>query len=107
MNLSDKQKHDLLKKFMKEHFSFTPLRKVGFFTKEMKNDYEAQAKKICEFFGLESVYEYGSEDIRCHINYANPDDKIGLDSSFRPLHVNEKGQLKCAPFVEVFPSIYE
>ena len=57
----------LLRKFMREFFPFTPLRKAGFFTPEMKGDYEAQAKRVCERFGYNSVFEYGAKEIRCHL----------------------------------------
>ena len=62
----------VLKRFMIEFFPFTELRKAGFFTKEMKGDYYAQAKRVCDFFGYKSVFEYGAgaEEIRCHLSYA-------------------------------------
>lgn len=88
----------LLKKFMKEHFHFPSLRKVGIFTKEMRFDYTAQAKRICELFGYESVYEYGSKEIKCHISYSQHE---------RPTWINKDGQLKTEPFVTVIKSIYE
>lgn len=61
----------LLESFMKEFFPFAELRKVGFFTPEMKGDYQAQADKVCEFFGFKTVYEYGAETIdHLHLTYA-------------------------------------
>lgn len=78
----------VLKRFMQEFFPFTELVKIGFFTNEMRNDYEAQAKRVCQFYGYESVYEYGATEIRCHITYAGD----------RP--ENE-------PFVTVIKSIYD
>lgn len=57
----------LLKAFMKEHFDFGALRKAGFFTKEMRGDYKAQAERVCQRFGYKTVYEYGSQEISCHI----------------------------------------
>mgnify|MGYP001581097525 CR=1 FL=1 len=63
---------ELLEKFMKEFFDFDDLRKSGFFTKEMKGDYEAQAKRVCNYFGYKTVYEYGAKEIRCHISEADP-----------------------------------
>jgi len=75
-----------LKRFMKEFFPFTHLKQAGFFTKEMKGDYEAQAKRICDFFGFETVYEYGAITTQCHISHVEP---------------------KNEPFVTVFESIYE
>jgi hypothetical protein len=76
---------ELLKKFMQEFFPFAEFKKAGLFTKEMKNDYNAQAEKICTFLGLKSIYEYRKETIRCHISEPNP-----------------KGN-----FITVIPSIYE
>ena len=60
----------VLKRFMIEFFPFAELRKAGFFTKEMKGDYYAQAKRVCDFFGYKSVFEYGAEEkeIRCHLS---------------------------------------
>lgn len=60
----------VLRRFMQEQFPFALLKKAGFFKSEMKNDYEAQAKRVCQFFGYETVYEYGAKEIRCHISYA-------------------------------------
>lgn len=74
---------------MQEFFPFGPLRKAGFFTKEMRYDYPAQAKRVCEFFGYKTVYEYGAREIRVHLTYAN---------GKRP---------KDEPFVTVIPSIYD
>lgn len=83
------RKDMVLQRFMKEFFPFAPLRKAGFFTKEMRNDYEAQAKRVCERFGYKTVYEYGAEEIRCHITEAgDPKDRT-------------------EPFVTIIPSIYD
>lgn len=79
----------VLKRFMIEFFPFSELRKAGFFTKEMKGDYYAQAKRVCDFFGYKSVFEYGAEEIRCHLSYAGK----------RPENDKE--------FVTVIPSIYD
>lgn len=62
-------KNRILKDFMEENFDFEALLKVGFFTKEMKGDYEAQAERVRKHFGYKSVYEYGAETVRCHITY--------------------------------------
>lgn len=80
---------NLLKRFMKEFFPFSELRKVGFFTKEMRGNYYAQAVRVCKRLGLRSIYEYGSKEIRCHLTYVD---------GKRP--ENE-------PFVTVIKSIYE
>ncbi len=88
----------LLKKFMKEHFPYALFKQNKIFTKEMKNDFEAQANRICKFLGLKTIYEYGSVERRCHLSYAE---------GARPVWVNEKGELKTEPFVTVIKSIYE
>ncbi len=52
---------------MNEFFPFKEFLKIGIFTKEMKGNYELQAQKICDFLGIESVYEYGHISFNCHI----------------------------------------
>jgi len=89
-----KDDNGVLKRFMKEFFPFGPLCKAGFFTKEMKNDYEAQAERVCKRFGYKTVYEYGSKEVRCHITYGT----FSKEDGFRP---NDE------PFVTVIPSIYD
>ncbi len=79
----------VLERFMKEFFPYGEFKKIGFFTKEMKGDYKAQAKRVCDFFGYETVYEYGAKEIRLHISYVE---------GKRP-----EGE----PFVTLTPSIYE
>lgn len=76
----------LLESFMKEFFHYPTLRKAGFFTKEMRGDYKAQAERVCQFFGYKTVYEYGAKEIRCHISEVDPAGK---------------------PFITVIPNIYE
>ena len=66
--LTQKEKDAVLKRFVMEHFPFTPLRKAGFFTSEMRGDYKAQAARVCKYFGYKTVYEYGAETIRCHVS---------------------------------------
>ena len=88
--LNDKplSSEELLKKFMKEFFPFSAMRQAGLFTKEMKGDYKAQSEKMCKFLGLETIYEYRKEELRCHIS------STGKRS-------------KDEPFITVIPSIYE
>lgn len=81
---------------MKEFFPYGEFKKAGLFTKEMKNDYEAQAKVICNRLGLNSIYEYGKDEIRCHISFEEP-----------TTYINEQGQLKTEPFITIIKSIYE
>lgn len=59
LHFTDQEKDKVLERFMKEFFDFKALCKVGFFTKDMKHDYKAQAERVCKRFGFESVYEYG------------------------------------------------
>lgn len=94
--MNDKDK--LLKNFLNEFFDFYGLRKAGLFHKEMrKSDIHGQAKRICEFFGYETVYEYGAEKFRCHISYADG----------RPQHIDEKAELKGEPFMIEIGGIYD
>jgi len=85
-----------LKSFMKENFDYAGLKECGFYTKEIKfNDYEAQAKRVCSFFGLNSIYEYGKNEIRCHLTLNEP------AQSF----VNENGTLVTGSFITtIFPN---
>lgn len=87
--LTEKEKDEVLKRFMKEFFPFGEFRKAGFFTKEMRNDYKAQAERVCTFFGLATVFEYGAKEISCHISYTDGKRPIGEG------------------FVTIIPSIYE
>lgn len=88
---------NILEKFMKEFFPFGSFVKIGFFTKEMKGDFDAQAKRVCDFFGYETVYEYRAKKISAHISWDEGE----------WLSINSKGELEEKPFVTTFPSIYE
>lgn len=57
-----------LKTFIQEFFPFKEFLKIGFFKKEMKDDYYAQAEKICVYFSLSSIYEYDAVEIRSHLS---------------------------------------
>lgn len=51
---------DRLKEFMEANFSFDDLKQMKFWPKgTRRNDYEKQAARVCQFFGYETVYEYG------------------------------------------------
>lgn len=91
------EKEQLLEDFMKEFFPYSEFKKAGIFSKEMRNDYQAQSKRICDMLGLKTIYEYNSKEIRCHLTYAGE----------RPMHINSDGELKSDPFVTVVKSIYE
>jgi len=87
-NKTNKSKPTLLRDFLDEFFDFEELKKVGFFDKSIKKtDYEAQAKRVCHYFGLKSIYEYGKDRIVAHISYVKP--KSGDQ------------------FLTIFPSIYD
>lgn len=97
-----------LENFINEFFPFEEFKGIGFFTEDLRGNYEAQAERVCKFFGYKTVYEYGSKEIRAHFSYAQ-DHELQPDHEFeggRPLHINEKGQLKQEPFITVIPSIY-
>jgi len=79
----------VLKRFMKEFFPFSEFKKVGLFTAEMKNDYYAQAVRICNYFGYKSIFEYGTKEITAHISYV------------------DGKQPKDAKYITVIPSIYD
>ena len=94
MNKTNSDK--VLENFMKEFFPFGPLKKAGFFTKEMRGDYKAQSERVCKYFGYKSIYEYGIKEVRCHISTVDYYECV-----------NEKGELIQKPFVTVIPSIWD
>lgn len=102
IEITEKQKKGTLKNFMLEQFDFDTLRKIGFYKDIKRNDYKAQAERVCLFFGYETVFEYGAKEIRCHITYGSG--ATGLNSSERPLSVTEYGKLQDEPFVTVIKS---
>lgn len=55
-----------LKAFLLENLDFDCLKEMGFWpTGTRRADYAAQAARICQYFGYETVYEYGrSLDLR-------------------------------------------
>lgn len=69
MELTQEEKDRTLKNFMEEFFEFDGLVECGFFKEGMRGDYKAQAEKVCFFFGYDSVYEYGTTTIPCHISF--------------------------------------
>ena len=79
VEITEEEKKETLKNFMLEFFDFDCLKKAGFYDKSIKrNDYEAQADRVCKYFGLKTVYEYGAREVHGHISVANPteDDKF-------------------------------
>lgn len=55
---------------MEEFFPYKEFKEIGIFTKEMRGDYEAQAARICNFLGLDTIYEYRVEETRVHLSFA-------------------------------------
>lgn len=97
--LSDKDR--VLKEFMEEHFDFRALKKVGFYGPEIrKRDFRAQAQRVRQYFGLKTVFEYNTTEIRGHLTFADPGCPAGIATA-RPLHVDGSGGLKQEPFVTV------
>ena len=89
MRKSIDEKDKVLERFMKEFFHYPTLKKAGFFTKEMRGDYKAQAERVCQYFGYKTVYEHGAKEIRCHLTYADGERPEGEG------------------FVTVIPNIYD
>ena len=60
---------EILQAFMLENFDYSGLKKAGVYGKGIKkSDYKAQAERICYHFCLNSIFEYGQDEIRCHIS---------------------------------------
>lgn len=78
---------DLLKKFMDEQFDLKELVKIGLIDKNIEGNYPLMANRICEYFGYESIYQYGAETITAHISYT--------------------GRVKNPPMIETFKNIYD
>lgn len=60
----------VLKRFMKEFFPYSEFKKAGIFTKEHQRNYCLQARRICLYLGLKTIFEYGAKEVRCHITFA-------------------------------------
>jgi hypothetical protein len=62
---------ELQVKFLKEHFDFEELKKIGFYSKDIKKkDYQKQIDRICQYFGFESIFQYNFETTSAHLSYA-------------------------------------
>lgn len=44
--------------YLLENFDYDGLKSEGFFKNIKKKDYESQIKRICEFLGIKSIFEY-------------------------------------------------
>ena len=70
----DKAAKARLKQFIEDNIPFYELKKVGFFSKDIrKTDYEKIAARVCRFFGLKTIHEYekiGADiDLGCPTNW--------------------------------------
>lgn len=84
LHFTEKEKEEVLKRFMKEHFHFHTLCKVGFFTKEMRKDYKKQADRVCQSFGFKTVFEYGSVTTEgIHLSYVDGKRPEGQPFAFK------------------------
>ena len=62
---------ELQVKFLKEHFDFEELKKIGFYSKDIKKkDYQKQIDRICQYFGFDSIFQYRFETKSAHLSYA-------------------------------------
>jgi len=86
----------VLQRFMKEHFPFRELKDAGLFTQKMKGDYQAQAERVRKYFGYTNVYEYGAEEVSCHLSFEKEEDRLSLT----------KDGVHSEPFTTVTTSIY-
>lgn len=76
-----------LKKYMKDNFDYSGLKKCGVFKDIKHNEYIAQAERIKKFFGLQSIYDYGKYgiDTGCGDFFINGKfkDTVNQDGEFR------------------------
>lgn len=62
---------DLQVKFLKEHFDFKELKKIGFYSKDIKEkDYQKQIERICLYFDFDSIFQYRFQTTSVHLSYA-------------------------------------
>jgi len=62
---------ELQVKFLKENFDFKELKKIGFYARNIKEkDYQKQIDRICQFFSLDSIFQYNFETTSAHLSYA-------------------------------------
>lgn len=88
----------LLKEYMLEHFNFRSLKRIGFYKDVKASDYTEQAKRVCEFFGLESVFEYHKIGWGQPVHFSWANDPNG----FRPF-IEVVGKMKSTTEAKVIP----
>lgn len=89
-----------LRQFMLDHFDFDSLKQVGFWPKgTRRTDFEAQAARVCHYFGYKSVYEYGAELVEVteilHTNdLTGQQERTGVALVSSPDRINEQGEIE-------------
>lgn len=84
---------DLLKSFIDEHIPVDELVEIGFLQKEWIGDYRKISDRICQWFGYETIYEYGAKEVHCHLTIGDEDNLIVTD--------------RTDPFVTTIKSVYD
>lgn len=75
-----------LKDFIETHFDFYGMNEAGFWPKgTRRTDYDKIAARVCQFFGFESVYEYGRIEM-------NKQTETVSTGSF-PAQISKEGEL--------------
>lgn len=90
--------NEALKAFMLEHFDYDGLKKAGFYGEIKRTDYEGQAKRICHFFSLSSVFEWLTlQRPNCHISLMPSTIKCPMCTCEQTIPDKDKGQFtfKC------------
>lgn len=44
--------------YLQEHFDYDGLKTIGFFKNIKRRDYDAQIKRICQWFGIVNIFQY-------------------------------------------------
>lgn len=89
-----------LKQFMQDSFDFDGLKQAGFWPKgTRRTDFEAQAARVCHYFGYQSVYEYGRHTAEItevmHTNeLTGQQERTGIAIVGGPDSVSEAGELE-------------
>ncbi|MGI4873260.1 MAG: hypothetical protein ACRYFX_19025 [Janthinobacterium lividum] len=88
-----------LKQFMADNFCFYGMKEWGFWPKGTRaTDFEAQAARVCQFFGYQSVYEYGRNlpevvDVVRTNDLTGQREHSGVVAFSMPSQVNGAGEL--------------
>lgn len=88
---------------MLDKFDFDGLKELKFWPKgTRRTDFEAQAARVCQFFGYQSVYEYSTVKLRDIHTTENTVSGRFSDS------VDEKGELQsgCGFHIDIIPTAF-